>query len=248
MSTLQNKKALVTGGSRGIGAAIVKRLASDGATVAFTYINAKDKADALVTEIEAAGGKAFAIKADSGNTQSIESAVAETAERLGGIDILINNAGVFTTATINDTTDNAASFDRLFAINVTGVAAAVRAAVKYLGDGGRIVSIGSVVGDSAAWPGLGDYAASKAAVAAYTRGWSRDLGPKGITVNTVQPGPITTDMNPDEGDFATMLKAATSLGRYGKPEEVADAVAFLVSPAASYITGTTLNVDGGISA
>lgn len=248
MLTLKNKKALVTGGSRGIGAAIVKRLAAEGATVAFTYINAKDKADALVLEIEHTGGKAFAIKADSGDTKSIEAAVEETAKILGGIDILVNNAGVFTTGTVDDVADNSVSFERQFAINVTGVATAVRSTVKYLGDGGRIVSIGSVVGDSAAWPGLADYGATKAAVAAYTRGWSRDLGPKGITVNTVQPGPIDTDMNPDTGDFAVKLKAATSLGRYGKPEEVADAVAFLVSPAASYITGTTLNVDGGINA
>ena len=169
-------------------------------------------------------------------------------KKFGRLDILVNNAGVFVTGAVNDPATDRSALEREFAINVGGVAAAVRAAVPHMGEGGRIISIGSVAGETSPWPGVADYSATKAAVAAYTRGWARDLGPKGITVNNVQPGPIDTDMNPDGGDFAEVQKAGTALGRYGKPEEVAAAVAFLASPAAGYITGTTLNVDGGFNA
>ena len=155
---------------------------------------------------------------------------------------------MFAGGAINDSSADRAALERLFAVNVGGVTAAVRAAVPFMGKGGRIITIGSVAGDTSPVAGFADYSATKAAVASYSRGWSRDLGAKGITVNTVQPGPIDTDMAPQDGPVADMLKAGTALGRYGKPEEVAAAVAFLASPAAAYITGTTLNVDGGFAA
>ena len=245
---LTGKVALVTGGSRGIGAAIAKRLAAEGAAVAITYVNGKQKADGVVEEIKEAGGNAIAIQADSGDPEAVRAAVEETARTLKRLDILVNNAGVFVTGAVDDPSNEVSKFDRQFAVNVGGVAAAVRAAAKFIGDGGRIISVGSVLGSHVPFPGLADYSATKAAVATYTKGWARDFGPKGITVNTVQPGPIDTDMNPADGDFAALVKATSPLGRYGRPEEVAAAVVFLASPEASYITGATLNVDGGQSA
>ena len=178
----------------------------------------------------------------------MEGLVEAVVKRFGRLDILVNNAGVFASGPVHDRANNLAELERLFAVNVGGVATAVRTAAPLMPDGGRIISIGSVAGDTSPWPGIADYSATKGAVAAYTRGWARDLGSRGITVNTVQPGPIDTDMAPQDGEVADGLKARTVIGRYGKPEEVAAAVAFLASPAASYITGTTLNVDGGYSA
>jgi 3-oxoacyl-[acyl-carrier protein] reductase len=246
--TLQGKAALVTGGTRGIGAAIAKRLAAEGADVAISYAASSVKADALVKELQTYGVKAFAVKADQSDPAQASGVVKIVAERFGRLDILVNNAGVFVTGAVDDADAALEDLKRLFAVNVAGVSAAVRSAVGLLGEGGRIITIGSVAADRLPFPGAADYGATKAAVAAYTRGWARDLGPKGITVNVVQPGPIDTDMNPDNTDFAAALKAGTALKRYGKAEEVAAAVAFLASPEASYITGTTLDVDGGMNA
>ena len=245
---LNGKVALVTGGSRGIGAAIAKALADDGADVAISYAASADKADAVVKELRKKGVRAEAFRADQANTKEVEGLVETVVKQFGRLDILVNNAGVFASGPVHDRANNLAELERLFAINVGGVATAVRTAAPLMPDGGRIISIGSVAGDTSPWPGIADYSATKGAVAAYTRGWARDLGPRGITVNNVQPGPIDTDMAPQEGEVADGLKARTVFGRYGKPEEVAAAVAFLASPAAAYITGTTLNVDGGYNA
>jgi 3-oxoacyl-[acyl-carrier protein] reductase len=245
---LKGKVALVTGGSRGIGAAIAQALAADGADVAISYAASADKAQAVVKELRKAGVRAEAFKADQAKAKEVEGLVNSVVEKFGRLDILVNNAGVFASAQVHDRANNLAELERLFAVNVGGVAAAVRTAAPLMHDGGRIISIGSVAGDTSPWPGFADYSATKGAVAAYTRGWARDLGPRGITVNNVQPGPIDTDMAPKEGDVADELKSRTVFNRYGKPEEVAAAVAFLASPAAGYITGTTLNVDGGFNA
>ncbi|GGX34759.1 oxidoreductase [Pigmentiphaga litoralis] len=245
LQPLAGKVALVTGGARGIGAAIVRRLAHDGADVAFSYAASEDRAQALVKEIEAGGRRALAVRADQASTAQVAALVKEVHARLGRLDILVNSAGVFVTGTVDDAQADLAAFDRQFDVNVKGVAAAVRAAVPLMSDGGRIVSIGTTGAVHVPFAGAADYIASKAAVAAYTRGWSRDLGARNITVNVVQPGAIDTDMNPQDGPFAQTLKALTPLGRYGLPEEIAAAVAFLAGPDAAYITGATLNVDGG---
>jgi len=243
--SLKGKVALVTGASRGIGAAIAQRLAAEGADVAFTYASSPERADAVVRAIEAAGSKALAIVADQGDAAAVTAMVQKVHAHFGRLDILVNSAGVFVTGMIGDPATDIAALERQHAINVGGVVAAVRAAVPLLADGGRIVSIGTMFASRVPFPGIGDYAASKAAVAAYGRAWARDLGPRGITVNTVQPGPINTEMNPETSDVAAMVKQMTALGRYGQPEEIAGAVAFLVGPDAAYVTGTTLNVDGG---
>ncbi|HYD19621.1 MAG TPA: SDR family oxidoreductase [Patescibacteria group bacterium] len=246
--SLTGKAALVTGGSRGIGAAIAKRLAAEGAKVAITYVSNKDKADAVVKEIQAQGGEAVAILADSGDRKAVAAAVTKTVQALGRLDILVNNAGVAVLGSEGTPEEIQAALDRQFAVNVHGPAAAVDAAAAHMNDNGRIITIGSVMGDRAMFKGASGYSATKAAVAGYSRGWAHDFGARGITVNTVQPGPIDTDMNPADTEFANVMKGMTALGRYGRPEEIAAAVAFLASPEASYITGTTLTVDGGINA
>ena len=247
MSKLNGKVALVTGGSRGIGAAIAKRLAKDGAAVAITYTKGKEPADAVVKEIVAAGGKAIALQADAADVAAVTKAVDDTAKQLGGLDILVNNAGIAGDGgTLEKTT--VAEFDRLFDVNVRGTYVAVQAAVKYLKQGGRIINIGSCLGERQAFPGVAPYSATKAAVQGLTQGIARELGPKGITVNTVQPGPIDTDMNPANSDFAAVVKASVALGRYGHTDELAALVAFVASPEASYITGANLTADGGVNA
>jgi 3-oxoacyl-[acyl-carrier protein] reductase len=228
--------------------AIAKELADQGADVAISYAASADKAEAVARELKSKGVRAKAFKADQADAHQVEELVMAVAKEFGRLDILVNNAGVYAGGAVNDSATDLAALERLLAINIGGVTAAVRAAIPFLGEGGRIITIGSVAGDQSPWPGVADYSATKAAVAAYTRGWARDLGPKGITVNNVQPGPIDTDMAPKDGPLEELLRTGTALGRYGKPEEVAAAVAFLASPAAAYITGTSLNVDGGFAA
>ena len=242
---LAGKRALVTGGSRGIGAAIVRRLAADGAGVAFTWSSAKEPADALVEEITTQGGTAIAVRADSGDADAVQDAVATTVAQLGGLDILVNNAGVAHVAALEDFPLE--EFDRMLAVNVRGVFTAVQATAPHLGAGGRIITIGSINADRVPAPGTGVYSLTKAAVAGLTRGLARELGPRGITVNTVQPGPTATDMNPDAGPFADSMKQLMALGHYGQPADIASAVAYLARPEARFVTGTTWDVDGGFA-
>lgn len=245
---LAGKVALVTGGSRGIGAAVARALADEGANVAVSYVSSPDKANAVVKELEQLGVQAKAFKADQADSKQVAGLVDAAFKHFGKLDILVNNAGVFLGGALTDPNADEASLDRNYAVNVQGVVSGIRAAAKVMSEGGRIVSIGSVLGSHVGFPGLADYAATKAAVVGYSKGAVRDLAGKKITVNVVQPGPIDTDMNPDSGDFAALMKTTIPLGRYGTAEEVAAAVAFLASPAASYITGAVLDVGGGFGA
>lgn len=245
-AVLTGKVALVTGGSRGIGAAIAKRLARDGAAVAITYASAQQRADEVVGAIEAAGGRALAIRADSADAGAVKGAVAEAVRALGRLDVLVNNAGIGRVAPLHEF--SLEDFDRMVAVNVRGVFAAIQEASRHMVAGGRIVTIGSVNGDRVPFPGGAVYAMTKAAVAGLTRGLARDLAPRGITVNTVQPGPVDTDMNPADGPRAERTKGLTALGRYGQGDEIASLVAYLASPEAAFVTGASLNIDGGYNA
>jgi 3-oxoacyl-[acyl-carrier protein] reductase len=247
MSTapLTGRRALVTGGSRGIGAEIVRRLTADGAAVAFTYSASGTHADKLVAELTAEGAKVVAIQADVADPDETAAAVERAVAELGGMDIVVNNAAVAHMAPIDDFPGE--EFDRLVATNIGGVFWTTRTAIKHLGEGARIINIGSINADRIPGPGLSVYGMTKGAVASFTRGLARDLGPRGITVNNVQPGPVDTDMNPDDGDFADGLKQIMALGRYGHTNDVASFVSFLAGPESGYITGANLNVDGGFT-
>jgi 3-oxoacyl-[acyl-carrier protein] reductase len=246
MSKLANKVALVTGGSRGIGAAIAKRLAAEGASVAITYAKDASSASAVVRAIELAGGKAVAIQADAADVEAVKSAVEKAVATFGQLDVLVNNAGTAIPKVFEETTLE--EMDRMTDINIRGTFATTQAALKHMNDGGRIIMIGSCVGERLMMPGLVAYAATKGAVKMLTQGLSREVGSRGITVNNVQPGPIDTDLNPAAGDWAVPQKAATALNRYGHVDEVAALVAFIAGPESSYITGANLTVDGGTNA
>jgi 3-oxoacyl-[acyl-carrier protein] reductase len=244
--SLKGKVALVTGGSRGIGAAIAKWLAADGAGVAITYAKDTNSASIVIKAIEAAGGKAIAIQADALDPEAVRVAVENAVATLGKLDILVNNAGTAIPKPFQDATLE--ELDHILNLNIRGVFVTTQAALKHMNDNGRIIMIGSCVGERNLTPGLAAYSATKGAVKMFAQSLSREVGSRGITVNNVQPGPIDTDLNPAAGDWATPQKAVTALNRYGHVDEVAALVAFVASPESSYITGANLTVDGGTNA
>lgn len=246
MKKLEGKVALVTGGSRGIGAAIVKRLANEGAHVALTYSSSPDRAEKVVQAAQAAGVQAAAIQADRADAAAVIAAVERTVRELGRIDILVNNAGVLAVGPIDSFTLE--DFDRTIAVNVRAVFVATQAAVKHMQDGGRIINIGSCNAERMPFPGGGVYAMSKSALQGLVQGLARDLGERGITINNVQPGPVDTEMNPADGPASTMLKGFMALPRYGTADEIAAMVAYLAGPEAGYVTGASLTIDGGFTA
>jgi 3-oxoacyl-[acyl-carrier protein] reductase len=243
---LDGKIALVTGGSRGIGAAIARRLAADGARVAITYTKGADAAASVVATIERMGGKAVAIQADAVDALAVKAAVEKAVSTFGGLDILVNNAGTGFPNRFEDATPE--ELDRVIDINIRGTFRTTQAALKHMNNGGRIIMIGSCVGERVMTPGLVPYAATKGAVKMFAQGLAREVGDRGITVNNIQPGPIDTELNPATSDWAVPQKAATALNRYGTVDDVAALVAFVAGPEASYITGANLTVDGGTNA
>ena len=245
---LDGKVALVTGGSRGLGAATALRLADHGADVAISYHASPERADAIVEQLRSKDVRAMAFRADQGDPEQAASLIRQVLDEFGRLDILVNNAAITVRGTIDDASIDTAQLERQHAVNYTGIVAGIREAIKHMGEGGRIISIGSGAGTRVGVPGMTDYAATKAALAGYTRGAARDLGPRAITVNILQAGLIDTEMNPADSEFAAMAAATTALGRYARPEEVAAGVAFLARPDSTYVTGTVLNVDGGYSA
>lgn len=243
---LKNKVAIVTGGSRSIGAAIARRLAAEGATVALTYNASPSKAEAVVSEIQESGGQAVAIQADSGNPDAVRVAVNDVAASFGKIDILVNNAGILVLGEPEEIAFE--DYQQILSVNVTGMVVATQEALKHMGQGGRIVHIGSNVTQYVGFGTTSVYTLTKGAVSGYTRGLVRDLGPRGITVNSVCPGPIDTDMNPADGPIAEITLPQMAVGRYGQGKDVASAVAYLASPETEFITGAELLVDGGFTA
>ena len=246
MIDLKGKRALVTGGSRGIGAAIALALAEHGADVAITYQNSAGRADGVVSSIQKLGRRGLAVQADSADPDAIKRAVNETVETLGGLDILVNSAAIALAGAIADI--DLAKFQELMDVNVRGPVAFAQAAIPHLPEGGRIISIGSGLGDRVPFPGVTAYAMSKSALLSFTRGLSRELGPQGITVNLVSPGSTDTEANPADGEGADFQRSLSSIGRFAEPREIADVVAFLASPAAKMVTGTVVAVDGGANA
>lgn len=246
MKRLEKKVALVTGGSRGIGAAIVKRLAAEGATVVFTYGRSVEKAEAIAAEVAATGGVAVAVAADSAQPEELQAAVAKTVADYGRIDILVSNAGIYIGKPFEEHT--VAEYDEIMSVNVRAVYVAALAAVVHMPAGGRIITIGSNMGDNAFSAQTTLYTMSKSALQGFTRGLARDLGPKGINVSLVQPGPINTDMNPDDSELADLLRSRMALDEYGTGEDIAGLVAFLASEEGKYITGTAITIDGGLNA
>lgn len=246
MSSLKNKVALITGGSRGIGAEIARHYAAEGATVAITYGKSAADAAKVVAGIESKGGKARAYQADATNPGAMQGLVDSIVRDIGPVDILVNNAGVWSMGAIGEI--NPDEYNRVMDVNVNSVFTLTNAVVKTMKPGSRIINISSGLGERASGPGMSTYVGSKFAVSGLTRGWAKDLGARSILVNAILPGPINTEMNPENGDFADYQKAQTALGRYGQPDEIAAVAVFLAGPGASYITGATLPVDGGWNA
>ncbi|RKT55709.1 SDR family NAD(P)-dependent oxidoreductase [Saccharothrix australiensis] len=246
MSELSGKVALVTGGSRGIGAAIVRKLASLGADVALTYASAKDRAEDVAEGVKALGRRGLAVNADNADADAVVGAVDRTAAEFGRLDVLVNNAGIFPYGVIDEVTLE--EVDRTLAVHTRAVYVASQAALRHMTSGGRIVSIGSTLAERVPYPGVALYAMSKSALIGFTRGLARDVGERGITVNLVHPGSTNTEMNPEDGPTADDERALTALGRYGSPDDIAATVAHLVGPGGANITGAMFTVDGGANA
>jgi len=245
MTELAGKRALVTGGSRGIGAATALRLAQDGADVALTYEHARDKAEAVAGQIRALGRKAVVLQADSADPAALTAAVDKAAAELGGLDILVNNAGIWHYGEVGSWSLD--EIDKVIAVNVRAVIVASQAAAKHLPDGGRIITTGSCLAERVTDPGIALYAMSKAALIGFTKGLARDLGARGITVNVVHPGSTDTDMNPADGEHAEDQRLRMAIPRYGKAEDIAGLIAYLASEEGRFITGAGIAIDGGVN-